>query len=219
MGLVQHASNTVTSGSSISATFGSNTTSGNTIVVCVSNESSRTVSSVALTGSSDTFAKAVSAGTTDECEIWYDSSNSGGHTVVTVTFSSTVTAAQVDVYEWNGISPSTPVDKTHTGTGTSSSWSSGATATLSQAAEVAFAVVCCAGASITITGPSSPWTNESQLVTTNDGQLSGYQQVSATTALTYSGSFSGTFPYTACIATFKLGGATGSGAPLMMVFP
>lgn len=228
MSLVQHASGTVASGSTVSATFGASTTAGNTIVVCVSigtGGAALTVSSVALSGSSDTFTKAVSVanGTAViDSEIWYDSGNSGGHTVVTVTLSGALSsgAAEVDIYEWHGLLTSAALDKTHTGTGSSvTSWSSGSSGTLIQANEVAFGTVSTFVSSATITGPSSPWTNEPQLNgSASYAQMSGYQQVSSTAALTYNGTLSASAFYACCIATFKLA-AAGGGVPLMMVFP
>ena len=226
MGLVQHASGTATSGNSVSATFGSNTAAGNTIVVCVSigtGGSALTVSSVALSGSSDTFTKAAAVANATaviDSEIWYDSGSSAGHTLVTVTLSGSLSSggAEVDIYEWHGLLVSSSLDKTHTGTGSAvTSWSSGSSGTLSQPGEVAFGTVSAFTSGATITGPSSPWTNESQLTAGSYAQMSGYQQVAATTALTYNGTFSSSSYYAACIATFKL--AAAGGGALMMVFP
>lgn len=222
MGLVQHASGTASSGSTVTATFGSNTASGNTIIACVSNKNGLTVSSVALTGSSDTWAQAaaaVNSGFSLHTEIWYDNGNSAGHTGVTVTLSASGTSGfELDIYEWSGIVTSSPLDKTSTNFATSSSFTSNATATLSQASEVAFGSV--VDGNTTITGPSSPWTNEPQLTAAGScTQMSGYQQVSATTALSFAGNFSGSVGYAAAIATFKLSAAGGPPKPLMMIFP
>jgi hypothetical protein len=230
VGLVQHASGSATSGSSVTATFGSNTSSGNSIIVCVSigaPSTATTVSSVALTGSSDTFVKAVSQANATaiiDSEIWYDSGNSAGHTVVTVNLSASISgggAVEIDVYEWNGLLTASALDKTHTGSGSSvTSWSSGSSGTLSQSAEVAFGTVSAFGSPPSITGPSSPWTNEPQITAaTSYAQMSGYQQVSATTALTYNGTFSGSTYYAACIATFKIASGGGVNGKLLMVFP
>jgi hypothetical protein len=211
VGLIQHASGSATSGTTVSATFGTATAGGAAIVVCVSNQSGATVSSIALSGSSDTFTQAV--GITG-AEIWIDASDSSGHTVVTVTFSGTISSAAIDIYEWSGIFSGT-ADKTHTGSNSSgvTSWSSGSTGTLTQASEVAFGVVTVnteGGGNTTLTGPGSPWTNEPQInQSAGISQLSGYQQVSATTALTYNGTSSVLMAYDACIATFKLAAAAG----------
>ena len=211
MGLVQHAQGSATSGSTVAATFGSNTTGGTSIPVMVSNQTARTVSSIALGGSSDTFTKAVAAaeGTGGEgAEIWIDASDSSGHTVVTATFSSTVTGAEIDITEWSGISSGT-ADKTNTGTGFGvSSWSSNSTGALGQSLEVAFGVTAVnseGGGSVTLTGPASPWTNFAQInAAAGISQLAGYQQVNGPGALTYSGTSSIAVAEATAIATFKL---------------
>ena len=225
MGLVQHASGTATSGTTVSATFGAGTTSGNTIIVCVTAACSvnPTISSITLAGSSDTFSTAKAEANTSDgliSQISYDNGISGGHTVVTVAVSATLNAAMLDIFEWNGILVPSPLDKTNGAlTSLGTSWSSGSTGTLTQTAEVAFACVGANGAtSFTITGPSSPWTNEAQVTAaTTFSQMSGYQQVSATTALTYSGTF-GTSCYSGqCIATFKLGASGGGRTALLLL--
>ena len=214
MGFVQSApGGTATSGSTVTATFSSPTTAGNTIVVLVSNLAAvaRTVSSISLTGASDTFTKAVGLSANVsvqlDTEIWADANCSGGHTAVVVTFSGAITDAELNVIEWNGLSGT--ADKTQTNDGQIvSSWSTGSTGTLSQASEVAFGVVCvdALGGEITITGPASPWTNLAQVTAdpvNGDAQMAGYKQVSATTALTYNGTTDNAMVYVAAIATFK----------------
>ena len=230
-GLVQHASaKSASNVSSLAATFGAGTTSGNTIVDCASeafNQSSvGDISSVALTGASDTFAQAVVEQNTTlqfDTEIWYDSNCSGGHTVVTNTFSKSLGtsggSAFIDLYEYSGVTTSSPVDKTNGGNSNSSStYSSGSSGTLSQASEVAFG---CALAltSGSMSAPASPWINETQQTeSSNDTiQQSGYQQVSATTALTYNGTLSLAGGYSAVIATFKLSGAITVNLPLLQI--
>lgn len=206
MGLVQHASGTATSGTTTTATFGSNTGSGNLLIAGASSKGLTTlsVSGVALTGSSDTFSSAISATQTNtDAEIWHDDSSSSGHTATVVTWSGSVTDAGHDAYEWTG-QAATPLDKTSGSvSGSGTSWSSGTTATLSQSAEVAFGVVVNIG-SATITGPGGSWTNETGLTNGTWRHLSGFQQVSVTTGLAYSGTLSASVNYAAVIATFKL---------------
>ena len=213
MGFVQSApGGTSTVGSTVSATFSSPTTAGNTIIVLVSNAAGTflTVSGITLTGASDTFTKAEgsSSNASDiDAEIWSDIGCSGGHTVVTVTFDGTIFGAQLDIIEWNGLT-ALDAGKINVGSNNSGteSWSSGSTGTLSQVNEVVFALVFgdTFGTGFTVTGPASPWTNLAQLNSaTGDSQLAGYQQVSATTGLTYSGTFNATAVYQACIAAFK----------------
>lgn len=212
MALVQHASGNATSGTTVTATFGSATGAGHTIIVCTSGwaSSSPGISGGALTGSSDTFTSAETVNQTTAAGtigIWYDNAISAGHTAVVMTYGGTLQAASIDVFEWAGILVPSPLDAKNDATATgASSWSSGSSGTLSKPSEVAFGVVSgLNGSSASFTGPSSPWTNESQLnPATGYAQLSGYQQVAATTALTYNGTCNGGTYYGACIATFKL---------------
>jgi len=197
--LVQSATNTG-SGSSISVTLGAGTTAGNCLAVAAGteNSTSRTISAVKLGGVADNFAAAKSqaqAGTEDTvCAIWTDQDCAGSQTAVAVTLSGSATTSAAAAEEWSGILTSGAVDKTN-GTGTTTtSWSSGASGTLSQASEAVLgATYCATGAALTITGPGSPWTNLTQVGgASGGGLLAGYQVVSATTSLTYSGTQNGT---------------------------
>lgn len=215
MGLVQHASITTTTGTTATATFGSATTPGNCLIVCVTatttSNTNPTISSIKIGGSADNFAQAnTEAQSTNGISsfIWTDQNIGVSSTSVVITFN-TSSGSCVDVYEWSDVLASAAVDKTNGAIGSSSSWSSGSSGTLTQLREVAFGVNGAVSSSAnTITGPSSPWTNSAQLTTTLTvpyTQVSGYQAVSATTALTYSGTDSaGSVDNATCIVTLKL---------------
>lgn len=208
--LVQHVSNTVTSGASLTITVTS-TGAGNTLVAAItlSNASggsnTATVSSVTLGGVADNFASAAVAnsGSDPNVDIWTDINCAGGKTSVVVTPSAT-TGIMVDVYEFTGVSS---VDKTHTGTATSTSWSSGSTATTTNDIEAWVGVVGAhSGGSNTITGPSAPWTNETQLQigsTFASHQMSGYQVTSSKAAATYSGTQTASATYGSVVVTLN----------------
>lgn len=218
---IQTAQGSATSGSTVSATFGSGTTGGASIIALVSNQSGRTVTSIALTGSSDTFTQAESVleGTFGEdSEIWIDLSDASGHTQVVVTFSGTIADAELTIIEWPAGISSATADKVNSGTSTSgvTAWSSGSTGTLTQPSEIAFGVVTVntEGGADTLTGPGSPWTNLAQInAAAGISQLAGYQQTSTTAALTYNGTSSVSVAYAACIATFKFTAAAAGPAP------
>lgn len=230
--LVQHASSTAqfTSGTSgtITATFASNATSGNCLVACFSGFArsasfSLTVSSVTTNGTAENWAVAASATTSAHAPAWIyaDPNTGGGQNAINVniSFGATATSAAgvsacLDIYEVSGIIAVSPVDKTHTGGSTSvTSWSSGTTATTTSAVEfwvgVAGLSVIVASTTETVTGPSSPWSNQSLLHTTvpfssspfNVYQLSGSQITASTGTATYSGTNSVSSDYNAAVVT------------------
>jgi hypothetical protein len=197
--LVQSASNSVASNSSVTVTLSQAASLGNCLVVCVMNDAGSvfTVSNIKIGGSAGNFAVATRQGldsyTDTDCEIWTDQNIGTSSTSVVVTVSGTATNLSAVVMEWSGIVLTGAVDKTNNNPGTSSSFSSGATGTLTKANEVIIACAGClaeAGTS-TVTGPSSPWTNLAQVTQGDTGLLVGYQIVTATTTQTYSGTCSG----------------------------
>lgn len=236
--VVQHASNAeqFTSGTSgtINATFGSNTTAGNCLIAVFSQDNSSTLSptlsSVTTNGSSENWADSGASFAGDGFFLYIDPNTGGSQTIIDVTFAfggtattSNSLAIVLDTFEVSGLATTSVVDRIQNnspGT-TGTSWTSNATSTTTEAAEFWIGAVNpydggAANQSITITGPSSPWTNEAQLTTsTQEGgtgtshkyflaQMSGYQIVSATGTATYSGTNtgSGVF-YTAGVATLK----------------
>jgi hypothetical protein len=230
--LVQHASTTTTTGTAPAVTLGAAATIGNCLVAGISALSNTatqpSVSAVKLGGAADNFASAVSEPNATELQVsawWTDQDLQTSSTAVAVTLN-TSSAATVDVYELSGIKTSSAVDKTNGAVGNSGTTFSVGSAALSQASEVAFALVglTAVPTAPTITGPGSPWTSETQLSTTASGgspfaQLSGYQQVSATTALTYSGSYTSgesVVGWTSVIVTLELASGPSGPAPLLI---
>jgi hypothetical protein len=177
-----------------------------------------TVSGITLGGAAGNFAQAAGAGggTHIDAEIWTDRNAASGQTSVVISWSggvSTTVAGRIE--EWPGIVTAvSPVDKTSTGTGTTAtSWSSGATGPLTQAAEIVTGMVAnTSGLSTSITGPSSPWTNQAEVDSaTAIGEMNGWQQVAATTSQTYSGTFANLTSYSAVVVSLLQSAAAPSG--------
>lgn len=127
-------------------------------------------------------------------------------------------------YVVTGAATSTPLDKVaSTASVGSLSWTSGNTATLSQAAEIVF------GGSVSNTNAaitSTPTNSNIELIDTEDANQVAvtvtYKIVAATTAVAATGTWSGglTTAITAAVATFKeatAGGATATGATMLMM--
>jgi hypothetical protein len=158
--------------------------------------------------------------------IWADPNCAGGQTAVSVAFSFSGTVAFcVTVMEWSGLALSSATDQTASQLNDSSvtSWSSSATGTTAQASEVAIGAVGAEhnGGIGTITGPSSPWTNLAQQ-TSPGGSLAivaGYQVLSSTGTVTYSGTQSVAAAYTAVVATFLAAAASPATTPQPLVVP
>lgn len=211
--LVQHASNTAASGTSVTVTLGAGTTAGNFLVACVTTPvNDATVTSITLGGSAGNWAQAIDQtnATFPTMYIWTDPNCAGGQTSVVVHLS-TSDAPAVDVYEVSGMGTSPTLDKSSVNgsAGTGAAWTSNATATTTTAAEFVVGMYGGfdnIGGTPTFTGPSSPWTNETVLRPgTGLFQMSGYQVTSGTAAYTYSGSSSMVSPdnvYSAIVVAF-----------------
>ena len=218
--LVQHASNTSTSSNTVTVTL-SSTGSGNALIVAVSyNETTDTdLASVTLGGSGTGFASQTWSPGTDafNTSVWANYSIAGSQTSLVVTGGSGSTDLSVDVFEVSGGLTALDVAPVwHELDNTTGTWTSTASNTTSQAVEFILGIVSgfnAGSGSITLTGPASPWTNESQHTpVTGVGQVCGYQVSSATGTFTYSGTASGftgtNFVYHAGLLTFKTSGVT-----------
>ena len=214
LSLVQHASGAANT-STVTITLAA-TGAGNALIVAASYNDTGTdeaLASVTLGGSGSGFSSQYyrTGAEIFNLNIWADFSITGGQTSLVVTGQSGSTELlSVDVWEVSGGLVS--LDKTAAGEadGTGATWTSGATATTSVAAEFVVGIVAGqnnAGSALTFTGPASPWVNESQLsVATSDSQLCGYQITSSTGAFTYSGTANTTGTnlfYAAAVATFR----------------
>lgn len=204
--------------SPVTVVLGANTGSGNTLIVYVgedSTASNTTVSSITLTGSSDTFVQDNTEGSLTAVEIWRDSNAASGHKNVVVNFNVGVASPEmlVRVEEWAGIATTTPLDAHPAGTsGFSAVFDSNGTGTLAQANEL---VVGCgvyeSGSALTLTGPGSGWTNQGQVNQSTGGTrftglITGWIEPNSTASQDYSGTVSSAANNAACIVSYKLTG-------------
>lgn len=213
--VLQHSSTTIsfTSGTSGTAApaFTGNTTPGSCLVAAISlgvPTGAPTVSGVTTNGTAESWAAAAtepqgSFADFTNTSIWVNPNTGGGQKTIDIashyaTAMSTTNKGTVlvDIFEIAGLGASSVVDKVKVGTGSGTSWSSGATATTAQASEIAIGVgTAFLSSTLTMTGPASPWTNETSLSSTFGGstsqvnfrQIAGFNILSATGTATYSG--------------------------------
>lgn len=206
--------------STLTITLDAATTAGNALIVVLATSGTSSnptsVTSITLGGSADNFSQVSTFGSGSDAAIgatWIDLSCAGGQTsvVITVAGGTGTLAIMASVYEWSGLYPVAPLDQTANAVGTSAtSWSSGASPTTTQAAElwVGGAFTTTVSSSPTITGPSSPWTNLTQVSLVqgsfNDAWVSGYQVVASTGTATYAGTTSATSDWIAKVITLRL---------------
>lgn len=193
---VQTASNTGTT--TCTVTLGP-TTGGNCLVACVALGASSNLSSVSgitLGGVNDNWAQLRAVGSlvtgAEQLAMWADPNCATGQTSVVVTLAGGASASLVQVFEFSGIATSSILDQSGT---FDSAGGSNPTFSVSTGAPTAFAselaVGCVYGYNSTTTGPSSPWVNETTLSSTTRRLQAGYNILSSTGTVTYSGSFGG----------------------------
>ncbi len=126
---------------SLSVAFASNNTARNLIIAFVRmSSSSQTVQVTDSAG--NTYTDAVSqVQTTDghQVHLFYSKNIAGGANTVTATFSATNNHPWLAVYEYSGLSTTSPLDKTAHAQGSGSSVNTGPTATTASAPELVFA--------------------------------------------------------------------------------
>jgi hypothetical protein len=205
---------------SLTITLDAPTTAGNALIVVLAasgtTSNPTSISSITLGGVADNFAQISTFGSSSDAAIgatWLDLNCAGGQTSIVITASggTGTLAIMASVYEWSGLYPVSPLDQTANAVGTgATTWSSGATPTTTQASELWIGGVftTSTASSPTITGPSSPWTNLTQVNqvqgTFNDQWMSGWQVVSSTGAATYNGSVSASSDWIAKVITLRL---------------
>lgn len=214
--LVQHNFGQATKAltSSITNTLGSNVTAGNCVVavIGISGAAASVISSVKLGTNADNWASAIgsSNGTTVSTAIWVDPVSVGGINTVVTTASGTHLAF-VYVYEFSGVTTSSPVDRTSTSTGTGISWTSATTSVTTQSVESWIGGVT-VNAAANQSGPASPWTNETGANNSNiaNAGISGYQITSSTGAATYAGTSASSAAWAGAVVTLMSTGVTTS---------
>jgi hypothetical protein len=179
---------------SISATtvsFSSGTTAGSCVIAVTNAE----VTALTLGGTSGLFTQLATVGSSSSSQsaaIWAAPNVTTGNLGVGETG-----GAVWYIYEVSGVAASSVLDKSSTTTGNGiTTWTSGATATTTQASEFWVGAICHGNGgtgSLSLTGPSSPWTNLAQVPTGTATlvALSGYQVASSAGTATYSGTAGG----------------------------
>lgn len=230
MGLVQSKQG-ASATSPLTITLDSSTGAGNGLVVMVTASGTTLnghVSGITLGGAAGNFAQVATIGATTDASItasWLDLNCAGGQTSVAITFTGGTGTQQffAAVYERDDLLTASAFDKTASNTSTIA-WTSGATATLSQANEVIVGAVFISGSSQpTITGPSSPWANLTTQTATQGAFLvawqSGWEAVSSTAAVTYAGTSTNGTDGTALVVTLKQATAAAAASVLPSLIP
>ena len=231
--IVQHAQGSPTHSSGTSATdtisFASNITPGNCVVAAITLSPVGNVvdiSSITTNGSADHWVLGVNNNDSTNIvsgSIYVDPNSVGGtkNVVISYSFNGTASSTEtcgicVDLFELSGVVSVSAVDKTNSATADNvTSWSSGSSGTTTQGTEFVIGLLADTDeATATVTGPSSPWNNESEITLNLQSQgapfqihqLCGYQIVSSTGSFTYSGTLSATNSfsgYVAAVLTLK----------------
>lgn len=195
------------------ATYDSTPTQGNLLVAVFF-----TRSTGGFTAPSGWTLDVESVNTTEDDRIQIYSKTAGASESTAVTFtglaSSSSGGSSLSIQEWSGMAASSQLDKTaSTGRTSGTSISSGTTATLAQADEVAIAGVGLRSSSIAVSANNSFTVLNSPSTTANAANqvTDAYRILSATTGITTTFSWSGTIVAVAAIATYKVDVVAGGG--------
>jgi hypothetical protein len=202
----------------LTITLDAPTTAGNALIVLLAASGTTanptSVTGITLGGAADNFSQVSTFGSGTDAAIgavWLDLNCAGGQTsvAITTTGGSGSLATLASVYEWSGLYPVAPFDQTANSVSSgSTSWTSTATPTTTAASELWIGAVFTTATAATLTGPSSPWTNLTQVNQTQgsfeDRWMSGYQVVASTGTATYSGTVSVSSQWIAKVVTFRL---------------
>jgi hypothetical protein len=163
--------------------------------------SNATVSGITLGGAADNWAQSASHSTGGHANVegWADPNCAGGQTSVVVsTTGGSGSHMFAWVFEWSGLTGT--LDASSGGdNGFAGTWTSGISGATVQASEVAFGITCGAvngvsGTAEGLAGPSAPWVNEAAQSLNGSSHtkaaLCGYQILSSTGTVTYSGTAS-----------------------------
>ena len=189
---------------SVSVAFPTSNTAGNLILAFV--RMSTTSQTVTLKDSaSNTYVEAVTqvqSSDGSQVHLFYAKSIFGVANTVTATFSSSNNHPWLAIYEYKGLSTTTPLDQTAHGQGSNTAPNSGATPTTTSANELVFAAM---GLPSSYSGTQTAGSGYSLLQ--NDTATSPASNESK--LVTSTGSYTGTFNlgssanWTAIVATFK----------------
>jgi len=202
--------------SSLTVTLNQAITAGNSVLVCISSDSTVAIPGVILKTSADvevatlTQDAALADGVANQVAIYSAHNVSANGAKVVITFAMAITAGAATVSEVGGLGSSSPLDQTHTGSGNSATPDSGSTATTTQASELLIGAVAQRGP---VTDSAGTWSNSFSdgqrdgtsggLAASNATISEGYRIVEATGA--YNAAKTGCTPrrWAAAIATYK----------------
>ena len=198
---------------SISSGFPSGNTAGNLIVAAVRmSTSSQTVQVTDSAGNPYTDAVSqVQSADGHQVHIFYAKNVVGGANTVTATFSATNNHPWIAIYEYSGLSATSPLDQTSHAQGSGNAPNSGATGTTASANELVFAATAFPYSYGGTAAPGGGYTLQQQ----NTGNSRGANEAAIVAA---TGSYAGMFSlssstnWSAALATFVASGAT-VGAP------
>ena len=193
---------------SISVPFGSANTAGNLIIAVVRmSTTSQTVTVTDSAGNSYTDAVAQpQSADGHQVHVFYAKNVAGGANTVTATFSATNNRPWLAVYEYSGLSTTSPLDRTANAQGSGSAPSSGATATTVSANELVFAALGLPGSYTGTVAAGSGYVLQLQ-------DTGSSRSANEAAVVTSTGSYAGTFSlsagtnWTAVVATFAAAGA------------
>lgn len=177
-----------TDGAGLSKSFGSATTSGNTLVVVVTDAAANTVSAVTLGGAAGNFTKIKEVSVADAMvSVWVDANCAGGQTAIAATESGSLTP-HIWAYEFQG---TRIVDQSAGASGVSAGWSVATSASTLVPNEAWIAAVS-SNNGYAISAINGSWTNENGYDYLFGSSVIGecqssYQIVTATGVATYSG--------------------------------
>lgn len=184
-----------------------------TLIACCGSNGTATanpqVTAITLGGAADQWAKVTQLRSTtrNDAEVWSDPGCAAGQTAVAVTFAGGGGTGDlwVTVYEVAGNLTADQIKTAENSIGTT--WTSGASPTTTQAAEVFFATGMFAGSQTPAVTGAGTWTTQSSGISAALVQTSGYQNVAATGTATFSGTIGTAANWTVAEATFAIAGA------------
>lgn len=211
--LVQRNSADVASTSSTTLSFPGATTAGNIIIVAarIGGTSTAAITDGTNTYNADVSLNHAAFGTT----YIFSAPNASSVTTLTCTLTGGAATIRWIIYEYSGVSASSPLDKTsslYTASG-SVSCNSGNTATTTQASELLFGVLAGNGAEGTgapTAGSTQSYVLEDRIPVSPNARLSAEDVVVSSTGAFQAdfASLNNSFDHIALIATYKAAGAT-----------
>ena len=156
--LIQQATSTASSGTSLSTTLASNPNAGDALVLTLgAAPSSTSISSIS--GGGVTWAKAARSSTNRDSEVWYGLNSSGSGKNVTTTLSTACSGScLINISEWSGIATSSALDATSTRTGSAVTIVTSPTSTTSNQNDLIIATERGTTSSVLTAGPTGAFT-------------------------------------------------------------